>query len=357
MLKETKIYKIIMSFFIMIWSFTMTVQATQPASELIFEGVDVSQWQREINFAEVERAEIEIVYIKSSEGVSYIDPYFEENYQKAKESGIKVGFYNYVRARNVEEAEREAQFFSGVISGKEADCKLAMDFESFGDLSVEEINQISEAFLSKTQELTGKELVIYSDAFNAREIFSKELASRYPLWVAEYDVENPSETRWQNWIGFQYTNRGEVAGINGFVDRDDFTKEILLNDTSQIPEGIEKPQESETEQTYIVQRGDTLSYIAIKFNTSVPTLVKLNNIANPNLIFPNQVLIIRSGDINDLNHILYKVKPGDTLTAISRKYGTTIESIVSLNNISNPNLIYTGEILRILISENSSNSN
>lgn len=349
---KRKIYISLFIFLFLLLSIVITSNAFDPSNSDIYEGIDVSQWQGDINFEEVSNDGIEIVYIKSSEGTSYIDPYFETNYTNAKEAGLKVGFYHYVVARNIIEAENEAQFFASVISGKSPDCKLAMDFESFGNLSTSEINQISRVFLERVEELTGKGMVIYSDVSNARNVFDSSLASTYPIWVAEYGVSNPSPTRWDTWVGFQFTNRGIVSGINGYVDRDRFTSDILLDDTSSVPENITRPESSIPDQTYVVKRGDTLSAIAIEFRTSVPTLVKLNNIANPNLIYPGQVLTIRAQssnteEINDLNHILYTVKPGDNLTRISRRYNVSISEIVDLNNIRNPNLIYVGEILII----------
>ena len=74
------------------------------------------------------------------------------------------------------DAEDQARFFASVISGKQIDCKLAMDYESFQGASVEMINAISNAFLNKVRELTGKETIIYSDIYNAQNRFDKELA-------------------------------------------------------------------------------------------------------------------------------------------------------------------------------------
>ena len=119
-----------------------------PSSDRIYRGIDVSEWQGTIDFDAVREAGIEAVYIKASEGVDYIDHYFEANYRGAKDAGLKVGFYHFVTARSIGEAEEEARFFARVISGKEIDLRLAMDFESFGDLNVTEINEISEAFLT-----------------------------------------------------------------------------------------------------------------------------------------------------------------------------------------------------------------
>ena len=103
------------------------------SNNVIYNGIDVSAWQNEIDFSKVKSEGIKIVYIKSSEGTTYIDPYFERNYQKAKENGLLIGAYHFVRARNINQAINEADFFASVIEGKQIDCKLAMDFESFGN--------------------------------------------------------------------------------------------------------------------------------------------------------------------------------------------------------------------------------
>ena len=70
------------------------IYALTPSDEFIYEGVDVSNWQRNIDFTEVRNAGIQIVYIKASEGTTFIDPYLEQNYANAKANNLKVGFYH-----------------------------------------------------------------------------------------------------------------------------------------------------------------------------------------------------------------------------------------------------------------------
>ena len=408
-----RIFKIFISVLIILaapmYILITPVYAFSPWGDVIYQGIDVSGWQGNINYAEVKNSGIEIVYMKSSEGRSFVDPYFNQNYTNAKANGLKVGFYHYLIARSNEEAIEEARFFVSVISGKEPDCKLAMDFESFGNLSVEEINQIGITFMTAVQNLSGKEVIIYSNTNDARNVFSGELTN-YPLWVAQYEVREPTPNgKWSTWAGWQYTSTGEVAGISGHVDRNKFTEQVLLNTSGTIPlpDNSAKPVAGGT-TTITVQRGDTLSRIALEYNTTVARLVELNNIANPNLIYTGQTLIVPSGEtpddtdgnstsgqtvyivkagdtlnqiaasygvtaraiavengirnINliyvgqrliiptnryDLNHTLYKIKWGDTLYSISRRYGVPIATIVRLNRIQNPNLIYAGQTIRI----------
>lgn len=407
------IKKMIISFLVVVtmpmYILIAPVYAFGPSSSNIYDGIDVSGWQGNIDYSEVASSGIEIVYMKASEGTSFVDPYFNQNYTNAKANGLKVGFYHYLTARSNSEAVAQANFFVSTISGMIPDCRLAMDFESFGSLSTEEINEIGLTFMQTVESLSGKEMVIYSDTSNASNIFGGGLTN-YPLWVAQYEVEEPTPNgNWDSWVGWQYTDAGEISGINGYVDRDRFTDGILLNENSEVPlpDNTNKPSAGGT-TTITIQRGQTLSGIALEYNTTVQILVELNNIANPNLIYAGSTLIVPSGEssidtdgnstsgqtiyvvqrgdtlnkiaaefgttaraiavennirnINliyvgqrliiptnryDLNHTLYKIQWGDTLWSISRRYGVPIATIVRLNRIQNPNLIYAGSTIRI----------
>ena len=244
--------------------------------------------QGHINYSEVKASGIDIVYIKASQGTNITDPYFKTNYNNAKMNGLKVGLYHFLTAQTEEEAIEEAKYFSSVISGTSPDCKLAMDFENFGNLTKDEINNISTAFLEKVKALTNKDVVIYSDASNARNIFDLELANSYPLWIAEYDVSSPSSNvNWNSWVGFQYTDTGTISGIKGFVDRDKFTDDILLGSNDVI---TTTPNNKNKIEYYTVRSGNTLSKIASEFGTTVNEIAGLNSIRNVNLIYPGEVL-------------------------------------------------------------------
>lgn len=343
----TTLLSIIFPFYILI----APVYAFGPSEENLYEGIDVSGWQETIDYAQVKQAGIEIVYMKTSEGSNFIDPYFEQNYTNAKANGLKVGFYHYVTAKSTEEAIQEANFFSSVIAGKSPDCRLAMDFESFGNLSSEQINEIGLTFLKTVENITKKEMVVYSNTNDATVIFSGEITS-YPLWIAQYGEPEPTPNgNWSTWIGWQYTDQGEVAGINGYVDRDKYTDDILLSDSSQIPipeptPDPPTPPVTDRTTTIVIQRGDTLSELAIKYNTTVARIVELNNIANPNLIYAGENLIVPSENSISGNEI-YIVRAGDTLSSIATQYHTTVVAIANANQIRNVNLIYVGQKLYI----------
>lgn len=331
-----------------IYTMPTKVLAFGPSSNEIYNGIDVSGYQGNIDFEKVKNDGIEIVYMKSSEGTNYIDSKFEQNYKRARDAGLKIGFYHYVTARSVEDAVKQANFFVSTISGKNPDCKLAMDFESFGSLGREEINQIALTFMQTVKNVSGKDVIIYSDEYNANSTFESNLAT-YPLWVAQYEVSEPTvREHWSNWAGWQYTDRGEVPGISSYVDRDKFTNEVFLDDTSEVPDvPTDKPDENERYTTITIRYGDTLSELAIEYNTTVERLVELNNIANPNLIYAGDTLIVPTSDPSSNITQIYVVQYGDTLSKIAQEYGTTVATLASINNIQNVNLIYVGQIIKI----------
>ncbi len=113
--------------------------------------------------------------------------------------------------------------------------------------------------------------------------------------------------------------------------------------------------------TYVMQRGDTLEAIARRYRTTVQYLTRLNGIVNPNALVIGQVLavpgpgnnppggtvaptVIPDAPIGVRTHV---VQPGENLFRISLRYGTTINALMALNGIVNPNRIRAGQVLRL----------
>lgn len=97
-------------------------------------------------------------------------------------------------------------------------------------------------------------------------------------------------------------------------------------------------------QTHIVQSGDTLSGIASNWGTNWQELARQNSLSNPNMIYTGQVIRFTGGQSGATSRS-YTVRSGDNLSSIASRMGTTVQSLVSMNGISNPNLIYAGRTL------------
>lgn len=100
-------------------------------------------------------------------------------------------------------------------------------------------------------------------------------------------------------------------------------------------------------RTYTVQAGDTLSGIAAKLGVSTSAISGYRS-GNPNLIYPGEVLKINGGNAaRKPAGRTYTVRAGDNLSSIAARYGTTYQALAAKNGIANPNLIYPGQVLKI----------
>lgn len=145
----------------------------------------------------------------------------------------------------------------------------------------------------------------------------------------------------------QTTNGMKKPELIFYVDKS-FT--TIVNDKGlkfQDMPSEEVPQAPETPANYItykIKKGDTLSEIAKKYGTTVSTLASINNIKDVNKIYAGDTLKIL---VNNSSYIEYKIKKGDTLSEIAKKYGTTVKKLQSINGIKNANKIYAGDTIKI----------
>ncbi|MBI5117596.1 LysM peptidoglycan-binding domain-containing protein [Candidatus Poribacteria bacterium] len=148
---------------------------------------------------------------------------------------------------------------------------------------------------------------------------------------------------------FQYKNGQDLNGAVDFTEaRQDqfgqFGGKVSAPSTPAAP----APAVSAS-GTYTVRAGDNLSTIASRFGTTADTLAAINGIANKNLIFAGQVLRL-SGATPAPAPVAggrYTVVSGDNLSRIGEKFGVTADAIAAANGIANKNLIYAGQVLVI----------
>lgn len=322
-------------------------------------GIDVSNWSGDINFSEVAQNGVEIVYIQATEGTYYTDPYLKEFYEGARENGLKVGFYHFFNPGSSPTPREQARYFVNALEGFKIDCRLALDLEQTGGLDNQALSNQAIEFLEAVKEFSELDVVVYTYTnFAQTNLDINSNIGDYKLWIAQYSQSYPQENPiWgEQYIGWQYSESGSIRGINASTDLDYFSSEILLDSKKVIinKEPINKPINNPSNDRiidYIVQQGDTLSGIAQKYHTTVNALAEENNIQNPNLIYPGQVIKVyinnKPFSHGDGKYINYVVQQGDTLSGIAQKYDITVGALVKENNIQNPNLIYPGQVIKI----------
>ena len=323
-----------------------------PRGEVLLEGVTVNEFATAANLAAYRDQGIGAAVLRATAGADYTDARLSQLVENARENGLRVGFYHYLTAEDEAGAREQAQRFVQAISGYDSALRPAMLFEMLNGLGIDEANRIALAFLQAVESATGVAPAVYTDAQSANLLWNRSIAERYPLWVIdESDAENPQagNSPWKGWVGWQY--RTDLEDPNcpcASVPVSRFTSGMLKAEIV-LPTPPEEEEPGRSKLICInVAYGDTLSGIARLFRTSVASIVKINDIPNPDLILPGQRLYLRvDASVPYPCCDSYTVRKGDSLSAIAQRFDLNWRRIASINQISNPNLIFPGQVIKL----------
>lgn len=332
-------------------------------------GIDVSYWDAGIDWPKVRATGQRFVIAKATEGITYKDPTFDDNWLGAKSAGLLRGAYHFFRC-NVD-AKKQADYFIDYVKTVNDNGELppVLDLETNDGVTKEKIVPAAKIWLDRVEAAFGKKPIIYSGQYFLQDFLIQPgggpppWAKDYPLWLAQYpnqyvDGAKPFLPRgWFAWTIWQYSDKGVVNGINAAVDMNVFNgtlEELYKFAGSNIV--VEKPK------TYKVATGDSFESIANKYGVTVRELVS----ANPQLIkagdslnVPVAVAIPQAsasdsgsagggGSSNpSTSKRTHTIQAGDNLTSIAVKYASTVAAIASANDIKNINNIKVGQVLVI----------
>ena len=193
-------------------------------------GIDVSHWQGKIDWKKVADSGIEFVIIKAMhEGTLEPDVEFKRNYDEAGKYGLKRGVYIFTGNTGIQNPEKEAKAFLKILDGRKLEMGIWFDFEhqnlaKAGKAKIEDI-----AYKYK-QIFEGYSCGVYTNMNWYKNILPDSVRCIFKLWVARYPANdrgimayslNPKDVV-KNSIGWQFTTKGRVDGINGNVDIDEF---------------------------------------------------------------------------------------------------------------------------------------
>lgn len=350
------------------------------------KGIDVSSYQGNINWKKVKESGIDFAIIRLGYGdnlESQDDTEYLNNVNGCISNNIPFGVYLYSYALNltgdssiqseVEHCKRQLD----KINQKPFCVYIDIEDDNLIKLGEKELTNHVLYFGEKISSLGYKAGVYanqnwFNNYLNLEEIRNK----KYNIWYALYNSNiNNMPDICNIW---QYSNTGKVNGINVNVDLDYMYSNIVDNNKSILElaeeviegkwgDGLERKKrltesgynyneiQSKVDEIlnnnsntilYKVLPGDTLSAIASKYSTTVNSIVSLNKNKYPNI----SSNYIQSGWILTIpnNSTYYIVKRGDTLSLIARKYNTSWKKLAELNNIKGPDyIIYPGEQLKI----------
>lgn len=249
-------------------------------------GIDVSAYNTVTNYREVAKHGIKVAIMRITERGNKIDPTFYANYDGFTGAGLKVGVYKYSYARTIGQAREEARNVLSTLGTRKLEYPVFYDLEwrEQRALSKSSMTSIVKAFRDVIVE-GGYRFGIYCNMDWYKNVL--DVASLpYDYWIASYPYNDQGQIveslRPSVGIGWQYSSKGKVPGINGNVDLDVFYKDY--------------PSQGGADSTgtfvYTVKSGDTLSSIAKKYHTTTAELAQINNIPDINLIYVGQQLLI-----------------------------------------------------------------
>ena len=202
---------------------TVITYATKPGigAGAIFEGVDVSVYQGNIDWNKAKADGIEFAIMRAGYGkyVSQKDKYFDQNMKNAKAAGLPCGVYWFSYALTPEDAIKEADACYEVIKNYKLEYPVSFDMETESQMKLpkETVAQIIEAFCGR-MESYGYYTTLYTYASFLNYKVDDRIFDKYDIWVAHYNTSKPAFNR--NYGLWQYSCTGSVWGITGNVDRD-----------------------------------------------------------------------------------------------------------------------------------------
>lgn len=204
---------------------TVTTEDGSMASECVvtvnnaaIKGIDVSKWQKTIDWAAVKSDGIEFAMIRATYGSSSIDPMFETNYNEAKENDIAVGVYHYSYATTVATAAAEVKFLISKLNGKQLEYPICVDVEdsSQSSLSKKTLTDIVITYLTELENAGYYPMIYANAAWYTGKLDNTRLLA-YDHWLAQWGNSITYTGSVNMW---QYSSTGIISGISGNVDLD-----------------------------------------------------------------------------------------------------------------------------------------
>ncbi|GIN96132.1 hypothetical protein J6TS1_20020 [Siminovitchia terrae] len=290
------------------------------------------------------RQELTFAILRVQDGSRVIDRQYKNYVAGAKQYGVPFGNYAFCRFVSVNDARVEARDFWS-RGDKSAEFWIAdVEVKTMGDMCAG-----AQAFIDELRRLGAKKVGLYVGHHVYKQFQADKIKADF-VWIPRYGGPEPSYScdLWQ------YTETGRLAGVAGNVDLNRLTGSkslaYFIGGKETKPSAANKKPAS---NTHTVKAGDTLSAIAKKYKTTVAELVKINGIKNPDLIQVGQKIKLSGyapaapAKASTQKAVYHMVKRGDTVSGLAVKFKVTQAQIKSWNNLKDINKINVGQKLRV----------
>lgn len=183
-------------------------------------GIDLSRYQGQVFWETVGTyGKMQYVYLKATEGGDHVDRLYLDNIDQAHRYGMKVGSYHFYRPQT--DQQKQLVNFMTQCRPEEQDLLPMIDIETKGGLGTEAFRDSLAIFLNLVEKAYGQKPLIYTGA-NFYDHYLQGMLDNYPLMIAQYTTREPVLKDGRDITMWQYTGKGRLNGINGFVDKSRF---------------------------------------------------------------------------------------------------------------------------------------
>lgn len=190
-------------------------------------GIDLSHYQGNVFWEAVGQTKMAYVYRKATEGGNHIDAKYKQNIDLAHQYGIKVGSYHFYRPKV--DQQTQLKNFMTQCRPEDQDLIPMIDIESTGGLSTTDFRDSLFVFLRLVEKAYKQKPLLYTGA-NFYDRYLLGLLGDYKVMIAQYTQREPTLKDDLDFVLWQYTGKGHLDGINGYVDKSRFMGDHQLRE-------------------------------------------------------------------------------------------------------------------------------
>ncbi|NLN97753.1 MAG: glycoside hydrolase family 25 [Eubacteriaceae bacterium] len=207
------------------------------------KGVDLSAYQGDVDFQQLEEQNIHFVYIKATEGTHMEDIRFLDNWENVKKTSMAYGAYHFM---DFEVGGRvQADYYIDRVPRSEKALPPVIDIELYGEylekpMEAKKVKKNIKEMIERLTSYYEKSPIIYTN-YQTYDLYLKNDFKDSRIWIADYNSQEPGLSGGHKWVFWQYTDRGLLNGYEGserFIDMNayngemsDFVKEFQLDTT------------------------------------------------------------------------------------------------------------------------------
>jgi LysM repeat protein len=368
---------------ILAFSFGIPAFAQQPNVDFI----DVSHHNNESGlslgfYQTIKNSGVNGVVVKVSEGDYFLDPAASVNIANAKQAGMVVSAYHFARYTSNSSATTEAQWFDRKLKlvgfNKSTDGYVVVDVEASNlSSSPAKLTEYTNTFINEMKRLGYKKVDIYSGSYYYNNRLKPNSLIIDKPWLASYPaipVQGQPTANFSTGLGaWQWASNYRFTGMTGYGNFDaneDYSGKYTNQVKSSSPDVkqigslslVDYLKANDMDSSFANRAALAQQYGIMEYSgtaaQNLAILSKLKSGVKPAKVNTSKLTI--EGDSGTPLQVttpapakpeptpaIYKVKSGDTLSSIAKKYNTTVARLASLNHIRNVNIIRTGQVLKL----------